>query len=69
MESNLADQILDLKTVEASINPAEQYASTISSLLADSLSYKPHIIITTADIDQWMDVNAHKQSDESRRKR
>jgi hypothetical protein len=64
MESNFADKISDLKTVEAS----STYLVTINSLLPESLPYKPHIV-TALDIDQWMDMNAKKQSDESRRKR
>jgi hypothetical protein len=68
LESNFADKISDLNTVDASHTDLPGQYDTINSLLAESLPYKPHVV-TAFDIDRWMDMNAKKQSDESRRKR
>jgi hypothetical protein len=68
LESNFADKISDLNTVDASHTDLPEQYAPINSLLAESLPYKPHVV-TAFDIDRWMDTNAKKQSDENRRKR
>jgi hypothetical protein len=67
MKSNLPEKTSDLKTVEASTHLEDAYV-ILSSLLAKSQPYKPHLV-TAADIDQWTHANRQKLSDDSTRRK